>query len=360
MAQTQINGGTQIQPGTITGDRILSSTIADSSLVEDYIRANGTLAFSDDQSMGSHKLTNLGEPTNSGDAATKAYVDGLIQGFDWKQSVRAASTATGTLSSAFQNGSVVDGVTLNTGDRILLKNQTTGSENGIYVVNASGSPTRADDANSSSEVTAGLTVFVSEGTTNGNSSWSLTTDDTITLGTTDLTFTQVAGGALYTAGDGLTMSGSAFNVVAADTSLTVNADSVGVNISDASLEVSNGIRVKHGTSGQVYIANSNGVLTPTTLGGDVSSVSATGSVTLSTSVLKQSNLVVRETPSGSMNGSNVTFTLANTPVSGTEQVFLNGILQEPGAGNDYTISGGTITYASAPTSSDRIRVTYLK
>jgi hypothetical protein len=207
---------------------------------------------------------------------------------------------------------------------------------------------------------AGVTVFVSEGNLYGNSAWSLTSDDPLTLGTSPLVFTQVAGGSLYSAGAGLLLNGSAFDVVAADTSLTVNADNVAVRLGDASLEVSSGLRVKQGTSGQVYIANAGGVLTPTTLSGDVSSVSATGSVTLASNVVKASNYVVRETPSGSVNGSNTAYVLAATPVTGTEQVFLNGLLMEPGAGNDYTISGANITMLSAPTTGDRLRVTYLK
>jgi hypothetical protein len=72
------------------------------------------------------------------------------------------------------------------------------------------------------------------------------------------------------------------------------------------------------------------------------------------------NFIVRETPTGAVNSSNTTFTLANTPIAGTEQVFLNGLLQEPGAGNDYTISGVTITYLTAPVTGDRLRVTYYK
>jgi len=360
MAQTQINGETQIRSGTITSDRIKSGTVADDRLATSYIKADGTRAFSGDQSVGNNRLTNLADPVSGTDAANKNYVDGLLQGFDWKSSVRAATTASGTLSSAFANGSVVDGVTLATGDRVLIKNQATGSENGIYVVNASGAPTRAADADSSAEVTAGATVFVSEGNSNGNSSWTLVSDDPITLGTTALTFTQVAGGSLYSAGSGLALNGSAFDVVAADTSLTVNADSVQVRLGDASLEVNNGLRVKQGTAGQVYIADAGGVLTPTTLSGDISSVSGAGSVTLASTVLKQTSLVVREAPSGAINGTNTAFTLAYTPVVGTEQVFLNGILQEPGAGNDYTIAGAAITYLTAPVSGDRIRVTYLK
>jgi hypothetical protein len=360
LTQTQINGATQIRSASITADRLVNNTITDSQLTSTYVKANGTVAFTAAQSMGGFKLTTLADPTAASDAATKAYVDGLIQGFDWKQSVRAASTANATLSSGYANGTVVDGVTLATGDRILIKNQTTGSENGIYTVNASGAPTRATDADISSDMTAGLTVFVSEGTSQGNSSWTLTTDDPITLGTTALTFTQVAGGSIYAAGAGLTLTGSTFDVVAADTSLTVNADSIQVRLGDASLEVSTGLRVKQGTAGQVYIANASGVHTPITLSGDVSSVSGTGVVALVSTVMKSSNFIVRETPSGLVNGTNTSYTLANTPITGTEQVYLNGILQEPGAGNDYTISAAVITYLTAPVTNDKVRVSYLK
>ena len=360
MTQTQINGATQIRPSSIISDRIAIGTVADDRLATSYTKSDGSRAFTGNQSMGGNRITSLGDPAASTDAATKAYVDGLLQGFDWKQSVKVATTGPGTLSSSFANGSVIDGVTLSTGDRILVKNQTNASENGIYVVNPTGAPTRANDANSSADVTAGLTVFISQGTSGGNSSWSLTTDDTVTLGTTALSFTQVAGGSLYNAGAGLALNGSSFDVVAADTSLTVNPDSVQVRLGDASLEVSNGLRVKHGTAGQVYIANGAGVLTPATLSGDIASVSSSGVVAFATEIMRTSKYVTRETPTGLVNGSNTSYTLASTPVSGTEQVYQNGILQDPGAGNDYTISGGSITFLVAPASGDKIRVTYLK
>ena len=363
MAQTQINGATQIRSGSITSDRIASGTIADDRLETSYIKTDGSRAFTGNVDLDGNRITYLGTPTSSSDAATKEYVDGLIQGFDWKQSARAATTPTGTLSSAFANGSVIDGVTLATGDRILVKDQTNATENGIYVVNASGAPTRSEDANADADFTSGLTIFISEGNTYGNSSWSIVTYDPIQVGTSNVVFNQVAGGSLYKAGAGLALDGSTFNVGAADDSIQVNVDSIQVKLSeDGSLGVnaSDGLHVTWGTGGQVYIANANGVLTPTTLSGDVSSVSDTGSVSLISDIARVSNYVNREQPSGSINGTNTVFVVQYTPLEGTESVFLNGILQEPGSGNDYAISNDTITFADAPVSGDRIRVTYFK
>lgn len=163
--------------------------------------------------MNSQKITGLADPTLAQDAATKAYVDSLVNGTDWKNSVRVATTANGTLASAFANGQTVDGVVLATGNRILLKDQTAGAENGIYTVNASGAPTRATDADANPEVTAGMAVFVSEGSTNVNSQWKLTTDDTITLGTTALVFAQIGAGTSYTAGTGIDIAWSVISIL---------------------------------------------------------------------------------------------------------------------------------------------------
>lgn len=359
MAQTQINGATQIRLGTVTSDRLADNTVADGKLAESYLLANGSRAFTGNVDLDGYRLTYVGDPQASTDAATKAYVDGLIQGFDWKQSVRAATTEAGTLSSAFKNGSVIDGVTLATGDRVLIKNQTNAAENGIYVVNANGAPTRAEDFNTNADATAGVTVFVSEGNTCGNSSWSITTYDPIVLGTDSVNFTQVAGGSLYSAGAGLVLNGSAFDIQAGDASITVNFDSIQVGIGDGSLEVDGGLRVKHGSPGQVYVADATGALAPVSLSGEVNYVSDTGAVTLDANIMRINWFVTRETPSGLVNGSNTAFSLGNVPITGTESVFLNGLLQEPGAGNDYTISGNEITFAEAPISGDRVRVSYV-
>lgn len=108
-----------------------------------------------------------------------------------KQPARAATTSAGTLATSFANGQVIDGVTLATGNRILIKDQATGSENGVYTVNASGAPTRATDADTSAEMSSGVTVTVAEGTANNDTEWILSTNDPITLNTTALVFTPI-------------------------------------------------------------------------------------------------------------------------------------------------------------------------
>lgn len=166
---------------------------------------------------------------NTSTLALKSYVDSQVsasaQGLDVKGSVRVATTANITLSGT----QTIDGVSLSAGDRVLVKNQTTGSENGLYVVVDGGSWTRTDDANSDADVTAGLFTFVSEGSTYADTGWVLSTNDTITLGTTALTFTQFSGAGQYTAGDGLTLTGTTFDVVGTSNRIVVNADSIDID-----------------------------------------------------------------------------------------------------------------------------------
>ena len=181
--------------------------------------------------MNSQKITGLATPTADADAATKSYVDGVAQGLSAKDSVRAATTANGTLASAFANSQAIDGVTIATGDRILLKNQSTATENGIYTVNASGAPTRAVDFDSNAEVAKGAFIFVEEGTTNADAGFVLTTDGAITLGSTALAFTQFSGAGDITAGSALTKSGNTLNVAVDDSSIEVSADAIRVKAS---------------------------------------------------------------------------------------------------------------------------------
>lgn len=177
----------------------------------------------------------------------------------WKQVVRVATVSAGTLASSFEAGDTVDGVTLAAGDRILIKDQVAGAENGIYIVEASGSPTRASDANTGSELVGAL-VPVSEGTSNADRIFQCTTNATITLGSTSLTFAQFRGapfrgamvkkaadqtGANYSAGVAIAWDGEVYDTdsihdnVTNNTRLTVPAGvsyvRVGCNLSLAAV-----------------------------------------------------------------------------------------------------------------------------
>lgn|GEM_PF-1527705 len=165
------------------------------------------------------------DPTLALQAATKQYVDAYKQGLDFKESVRVATTANITLSGI----QTIDGVTLVAGDRVLVKDQTTGSQNGIYVV-ASGSWTRATDADTSAKVTAGMFTFVESGTVNDNNGFVLTTNNPITFGTTALVFTQFSGAGQIITGVGLTKSGNTISVIPATTT-TLGGIIVGTNLS---------------------------------------------------------------------------------------------------------------------------------
>jgi hypothetical protein len=161
---------------------------------------------------------------NTSVLATRAYVDSTAQGLDVKASVRVATTADITLSGE----QTIDGVAVVVGNRVLVKNQSAAAENGIYAVSTMGW-SRAEDANSDADVTAGMFTFVSEGTVNADSGWVLATNDAITLGTTELTFTQFSGAGQVTAGAGLTKTGNTLDVVGTADRITVNADSIDIS-----------------------------------------------------------------------------------------------------------------------------------
>lgn len=169
------------------------------------------MKFTNHADLSGNRVTNLGDAVNPQDAVTKAQLDAAVQGYKWKEPARAATTANITLSGA----QTIDGVSVIAGDRVLVKSQTAGAANGIYVA-AAGAWTRATDFDAASEV-LGAAVFVSEGTTLGNQVWLMTTDAPVTLGTTALAFAQVGGGASYTAGTGISISGG---VIAIDTAVT--------------------------------------------------------------------------------------------------------------------------------------------
>lgn len=186
--------------------------VDDSVSAGSFIHVDGSVPFTGDQSMGGHKLTNLADPTSNGDAVSLSYMNARLNGIKPKAAVRAATTVAGTLASSFANGSVIDTVTLATGDRILIKNQATASENGIYVVAASGAPTRAADFDSTSPIDEinGAWVAVQEGGQAGQI-W-VQFGTVTTVGTDSITFEYFNAIAGLIGGDMITFSGSTFSV----------------------------------------------------------------------------------------------------------------------------------------------------
>ena len=187
-------------------------------------------------SMNSQKITGLADPTADADAANKGYVDGVAQGLDVKDSVVATTTANGTLSTAFANGQSIDGVTLQTGDRILIKNQTTSSQNGIYNVQASGAPSRATDMATGANA-AGAFVFVEQGTVNAENGFVCTSDTgSAVVGTNNLTFAQFSGAGQVIAGDGLDKSGNTLSVdLKANGGLVIESTEIAVKLDASSI-----------------------------------------------------------------------------------------------------------------------------
>lgn len=197
-----------------------------SAAISGFATINDLASTINDFSMASNKITNLKDPTANSDAATKSYVDAVAQGLTVKASCVAATTANITLSGT----QTIDGVSVNIGDRVLVKNQTAGQDNGIYVV-ASGAWSRSTDANTSLEVPSGTFTFITGGSVQGLTGWILTTPNPINLGTTPLTFAQFSGSASYIAGNGLNLTGNSFSVVGTSNRIAVSGS--GVDISAA-------------------------------------------------------------------------------------------------------------------------------
>ena len=223
-------GSTALNPGATT-----TAVAGLTQLDVDNIRTDGN-TISSTNSNGDISLTPNGTGTvvvpsgyknrsgfGTNSLVTKEYVDGIKQSLDIKDSVAVATTANITLSGT----QTIDGYSAQVGDRVLVKDQSNGAENGIYVV-ASSSWARATDADASAEVTSGMFVFVERGTVGADNGFVLTTDGTITVGSTALAFTQVSGAGSITAGSGITKSGNTLSANVDNISAELNSNSIRV------------------------------------------------------------------------------------------------------------------------------------
>ena len=260
-AKGRVNAGTN--PTTIAGYGIT-----------DALSTTGGTVTGDIVFTSGAKATGLPTPTLGSDATNKDYVDqqvsAVVMGVSWKQNVRAASTGPLALTAIQQ----VDGVNLSAGDRVLYKDASDQTLNGVYIVDA-GPWTRSVDLDTGAEI-QGMAVLVLGGTVNALTQWVNTNSSAITIGTTPITYTQLnAQGSTYTAGTGLTLNTNEFSItptgVAAGTysKVTVNASgqvTVGAQLAGSDITTALGYAPYNGTT------NPNGFLTanaPTTLTGDV-------------------------------------------------------------------------------------------
>ncbi len=260
-----------------------------------------TIAGSQTVDAGGNKILNVGTPVASTDAANKGYVDAVKQALDIKDSVRVATTANiastynngtsgvGATITADANGAIsLDDVSPTTGDRILVKNQTDTTENGIYTVTTVGDGsnpfvlTRAIDNDSSADMTGGVFCFVEEGTVSADAGFVLSNvTGSATIGTTGLGFTQFSGAGSVTAGAGLAKTGNTLSVNVDDASIEINSDTLRLK---GVTSVPEGVLLYGANTGGSFASLSIGTYDSTNSVGQVLQVGANGTIAWSNNI----------------------------------------------------------------------------
>ncbi len=273
-AQPNITSVGTLTSATVTGN-VAAGNLTTTGVLS--VTGTGTSSIAGNLDMTSNNITNLAEPVNASDAATKQYVDDVAQGLHTHDSCNAATQTTlasisgGTVT--YNNGSsgvgatltttgsytTIDGVTLSNGMRILVKNEANAAHNGIYDRTSTTVLTRSTDFDTPTEMAGGDFVFVTAGTLYDSTGWVMT-DAVTTVGTSNVNWTQFSGAGTYTAGTGLTLTGSQFSVNVAQPTITSVGTLTGLavngNITAANITANTGVFTGNG-SGLSQLAGGN-------------------------------------------------------------------------------------------------------
>lgn len=346
MSTERIDGEYQIEPGTIVDASIAAgANIASTKLA----------AWSANRNANNFKLTNLQPGSSANDAVTYSQLLAVANGSSYKDPVRVASTAnvagtynaTGGASGRGQFTAMpntLDGVSLAANDRVLLKDQSSGAQNGIWVVSTLGTGSngvwdRAEDFDADSEVLAGLQIPVTEGTTNQDTVWLLTTNNPIVIGGGSGTALTFQGMSTILAGAGMSQTGNTFNINAANASILVGTNDISVQLSGSTLAI-DGSGLKVADAG----------ITPTQLASGVAGPGLNGGAGTALSVDWRQDVFTGD-------NSTTVFALSGSPIGNKAVVSVKGVIQIPGT--DYTISGTSLTFTTAPRNNWHVQASYV-
>ena len=318
----------------LSGTGLVVQTAAGTFTNRTLAVTNAGLGFS----FGQSNLDGVaGNPTLSIDAGA----------FAWHQSARVVATANQTLSG----NPTLDGVTLVTGDRVLLTGQTTASENGLWVT-AAGAWSRPGDADAGTDFQSGQVVFVREGTAGGDGAWVLSTDGTITPGTTSLSYKRIGRAGQATAGT----YGSATQIPV----FTLAADGTISSVTNTSLQEAQTLTAADGTgSDRTVVLSSNGGSSGGTVtfaqGSGIALTRSGNTITIAASA-SAPTVTIQRFEDVPVSSTTTTTVSGFTPLTTDTEVFLDGVMMDWGAGEDITVSGQVITFSRTVSAGQKIIV----